>query len=193
MKHTLVLGASVGCEERHFGKLTRIVVENGVANQIVVNPGLLSGPERVVPISDLSASTAEEITLTCEEAEWKAYGAYKMTTHTMEQPSAPEELPLGSAPGLNAGLAESSVIDVTTTTRTVPETAVELSSNTKVGDDGTFHGLVIDTGMPLAVLVGDQSIPFAEVSELDSDQIRLGGKAAALPSADQPTHVTNQP
>ncbi|MBA3944310.1 MAG: hypothetical protein H0X37_07060 [Herpetosiphonaceae bacterium] len=193
MKHTLVLGASVGCEDRQFGKLTRIVVDNGVANQLVVNPGLFGGPERVVPISDVTESTPEAIMLKCDESEWKAYNAFKMTTHSEEQPTLVDGLPIASAPDVNAGLADPTLIDVTTTTSTVAETAVVLTSSTKVGGDGTFHGLITDTGLPQAVLVGDQTIPFAEVSELDSTNIRLGGKAAASPSADQPTHLTNQP
>ncbi len=193
MKHTLVLGASVGCEERQFGKLTRIVVDNGVANQLVVNPGLFGGPERVVPISDVTESTPEAITLKCDESEWKAYNAFKMTTSTQEQPTLAEGLPIASAPDVNAGLADPTLIDVTTTTSTVGETAVVLTSSTKVGDTGSFHGLVTDTGIPQTLLTDDQTIPFEEVSELDSTNIRLGGKAATPPSADQPTHLTNQP
>ena len=54
MIYTLMLGATVRSAADNQGTLSRIIVNNGVVNQFVVNPsGLFSGPERIVPISDV--------------------------------------------------------------------------------------------------------------------------------------------
>ncbi|GAC1386300.1 MAG: hypothetical protein NVS4B8_19160 [Herpetosiphon sp.] len=189
MEHTLVFGTPVGSESHSFGKLAKIVIENGVANQIVVHPGLFGGPERVVPINDLVTSTHDHIGLDVDGESWKAYSAYRITTHRLEQPGSSDAMPMARGVDIAAGLAEPGEMDTSSTMTTVTDNAVVLDHTTRVGDIGALRGLVISTGIPQALLVDNDAIPYGQVSLLDSQQIQLGGASAAPLSLDQPTQI----
>ncbi len=183
MRHTLVLGAPVGRADHAFGKLSAILVDNGVANQIVVNPtGLFSGPERVVPLSSLGASTADQVVLDVTDDDWRAFGAFSMETLHVAALTAPHGLPVNPGIDLDRKMAELPTEQNVSTDPTVADTVVVLSKDTQVGTLGALHGLVIDTGIPEALLVGHQQLPFSQVGRLDSKQIELG----ATPHSDEP-------
>ncbi len=93
MIYTLMLGAPVSKEGDEFGSLTTIIVDNGIANQIVVNPsGLFAGPDRVVPINAIAESSAEGITLNATDVDWHSYGAYNVEQYR-DHRGCPAEFP----------------------------------------------------------------------------------------------------
>jgi hypothetical protein len=77
MLYTFVLGTPVYAEDRHLGKLERIIVDNGIANQITVAPGLL-GIERVVPINDIVETSTDSVQLRITDEDWRAYSAFQI-------------------------------------------------------------------------------------------------------------------
>lgn len=186
MRHTLVLGAPVQSDSHTFGHLSRIIVENGVANQIVVKPsGLFGGPERIVPISALASSTPEAIMLNIDvEAEWKGFSAFNIDVLNVDrlttggsgaQINPPHDLLLPAV--------ELPHVESVSSEQTQAQMSLLLSGDTRVGDSGQFQGLVIDTGLPQALIVDNQNIPFSQVSQFDSDHIQLGGAASAPDTA----------
>jgi hypothetical protein len=175
MLFTLMLGAPVRSQGRDLGTLSRIIVNNGVANQLAVNPGLL-GLERVVPISDVREATAEQIVLDITDDEWKAYSAFKVGQHMVsDSAAAPSLLPVAPRTMVTSEIFDVPTAEATPSDRSVDPIAVTLSHSTHVGDRGRLAGLVTDTGIPQElVLEGGETIPFAQVGVLDEEHIRLG-------------------
>jgi hypothetical protein len=185
MIYTLVFGAPVTNAEGHLGSLKRIILNNGVADQLSVDPsGLFSGPERVVPISDVTETSADGITLKTGHVDWQAYGAFDIQRLIVaDTATGPDTHPAASSP--------QSLIGVDVVNRAIgaePEDrhstdvgAVVLTGQTRVGDHGTLTGLVADTGIPKHLLVGNDEIPFSQVGVLDDKHIQLG---ATLPDDD---------
>ena len=201
MLYTLMLGAPVHSGDRALGAISRIIANNGVVNQFTVNPaGLFSGPDRVVPISDVVEATAERVTLNISDVEWKAYSAFNIEHLMVSDRAAAPEL-IMSAPRSDT---TSEMFDVPTAEapageRTVSDTVVVLTTKTRVGDDQRLAGLVVDTGIPQQVIVeGGNTIPYAHVGSLGEDHIVLGETpermdGATLPGSlgDAPAHVAN--
>ncbi len=185
MRFTLIFGAPVHANESQLGKLSRIIVNNGIANQITVDPGFL-GTERVVPINVFRQSDDEALTLELGADDWKAFPSYTMD-QGLGNPNestpdlsvlTPEftrtqQVPDTSHP-LSAGL--------TTERRTVDELSVVLTSSTAVVDDtapDTQHklrGMTIDTGRPQELLLEDgRMVAYSAVTMLDENRIHVGG------------------
>jgi len=185
MLYTLIFGTSVRSQDHDLGTLKRIVVNNGVANQFTVNPGLFGGPERVVPISDVDEATTEHIVLRITHDEWKAYNAFDIKQHIVaDSAAAPSLLPL--APRLPT---TDEVLDVPTAEGIANDSsltpmAVVLSNSTRVGDRGRLAGLVIDMGIPQQLLLEDgDAVAFGEVGVLDEEHIALGATPPRMDGA----------
>lgn len=185
MNYTFVFGAPVQIGETQVGKLERIIVNNGIANQITVNPGLLQ-TERVVPISDIESASADAIRLHVTDQDWKAYTAFRLQQQLGSPNEAEPNLAvLAPSPQLIQQAADTSHPGSTTGAREA-ETSVDLmsvvlTSGTTVSDaEGggqmRLRGLVAETGRPQALLLDDdRSVPFDAVSRLDEQHIQLGG------------------
>lgn len=178
MIYTLILGSPVRTGDHAFGKVSRIIVNNGVANQFTVSAsGLFSGPDRLVPISDVVEATEEGVTLGISETEWKAYPAFEIERILVaDQAAAPDLLataPLNNeatAEAVNVPTAESPSIE-----RALQDVSVSLTGKTLVGDMGRLRGIVADTGIPQQLLVeGGGSVPFEQVGVIDEKHIMLG-------------------
>jgi hypothetical protein len=207
MIYTFILGTPVYTSEKHIGKLARIIVDNGIANQVTIDPGLL-GIERVVPINVLGETSADAIRMQVTDDEWKAFAAYKMQQSLGH--------PVGDAPNLSALTTDQVVAGGITDSshpshdagagrmvRTVGDTSVVLSSHTCIisDEDGNkqrrLKGLVVDTGRPQELLLDDGTvIPFEAITRLDEERIHIGGtpqapvleadQEALSPSLEQP-------
>ena len=195
MLYTLIFGTPVYAHDKHIGKLRRIIVDNGIANQITVDAGLL-GTERVVPINVLEETSAETIRLNATDVEWKAFAAYQMQQSiTSSGGDSPNLSALTSDQVVSGGITDSSHNDTSSrrTVRTVADTSVVLTSRTAViNDDATnerhyVRGLVADTGRPQQLLLEDGSaVPFEAVTLFDESQIHIGGEhQAPVLEADQ--------
>jgi hypothetical protein len=187
MRYTLVFGAPVVADGKTLGKVERIIVHNGIANQFTVDPGLF-GTERLVPLSDIQTIGPNGIELRIPDDEWKAYPAFNI-----ESLLPPEiDNPLGD-PGLaqltpqqaeagghrpDAGVLTTSV-GVPAESITVPNEAHSaiVSAKTTVqygGGAAALHGLVLDTGRPVQILVApDQALDAGAVRSFTSEQISL--------------------
>lgn len=186
MIYTLMLGAPVRSGDHQFGTVCRILVNNGVANQFTVSPsGLFGGPERIVPISDVVAATADGVTLECNETEWKAYGAFNLEKILVsDQAAAPSILQV--APGNEVTTEPEAVptAEAGSKDRALENTTVALTNTTTVGDRGQLAGIVADTGIPQQLLVaGGGSVPFEQVGVLDEKHITLGQVGGRLDGA----------
>lgn len=191
---TLMLGVPVRSQGRELGTLHRIIVNNGVANQFTVNPGLF-GTERVVPISDVQEATPEQIVLNVTEDEWKAYGAFDMQQHIVsDSAAAPGLMPIAPRLPTTSEISDATTAEATTSDRSVDLMAVVLSHNTHVGDQGRLAGLVIDTGIPQELLLeGGATIPFTAVGMLDEAHIQLGAAPQRMDGATEPGTLGDRP
>lgn len=194
MLYTLMLGVPVRSQGRELGTLHRIIVNNGVANQFSVNPGLF-GLERVVPISDVQEATPEQIVLNVTDVEWKAYNAFDMNRHMVsDSAAAPGLLPIAPRLDTTTETFDATTAEATASDRNLELMAVVLSHTTHVGDRGRLAGLVIDTGVPQAlVLEGGATIPFAEVGMLDEAHIQLGAAPPRMDGATEPGALGDGP
>ena len=186
MNYTFVFGAAVRSGDTNLGRLERIIVNNGIANQITVNPGLL-GTERVVPISDIQSATADEISLNISNDEWKAYAAYRLQQSLGNPNEAePNLAALAPSPQLTQQTADTSrppnTFGAVEQNTSVDLMSVVLTSSTTVSGDelaggsARLKGLVVETGRPQQLLLDDErSVSYDAVSRLDEQQIQLGG------------------
>lgn len=184
MIHTFVFGTPVRTSDHDLGKLERIIVNNGIANQITVNPGLLQ-TERVVPVSDIQTAAADVIQLHIGEAEWKAYTGFHMeralSTPSEDSPNLAVYTPISAAAG---EIRDSSHPTTMTGAREVDDTvdnlSVVLTSSTIIGGAGVtgnvhLKGIVTDTGRPQQLILSDdRAIPYETVTQLDERHIELG-------------------
>lgn len=186
MEYTLIFGTPVYSSDKHIGSLSRIIVDNGIANQITVNPGLL-GTERVVPINALEETSAETIRMNVSDDEWKAFAAYQMQQAlTSTAGDTPNLSALTTDQVVSGGITDSSHATNDTgarkTVRTVGDTSVVLSPRTCVVDEATnnqqcgLKGMTVDTGRPqLLLLENGNTVRFDTVSLFDEDRIHVGG------------------
>ncbi len=184
MIYTFIFGAPVHNRDQHIGKLVRVVVNNGIANQVTVDPGLL-GLERVVPISDIQEATADHIQLDITDDDWKAYAAFKVQQSLGgAMHDEPDSAVVGPTPVLSSDIRDTSHPTDATGARetdlTVSANSVVLSTSTAVvNDDATgvqhkLKGLVVDTGRPQQFLLEDGStVSFEQVSLLDEQRIHI--------------------
>jgi hypothetical protein len=193
MLFTLMLGVPVRSQGREVGTLKRIIVNNGVANQISVHPGLL-GLERIVPISDVQEATPEQIVLEIADDEWKAYNAFEMKQQVVSDAAAPNLLPIAPRLDTTTETFDATTAEATASDSTLMPMAVVLSHSTRVGDEGRLAGLVIDTGIPQELIVeGGQRIPFTRVGVLDEVHIQLGAKPPRMDGATEPGALGDAP
>jgi hypothetical protein len=184
MRYTLIFGTPVMADGKTLGKVERIIVQNGIANQFTVDPGLF-GTERVLPLSDVQSISANGIELRVSEDEWKAYPAFNIEAllpDTVPQmpglPSVTAETVTAPANITDPGVPTTSV-DVPAESITVPDQAHSaiVSAKTTVQHGGTehaLHGLVLDTGRPVQILVApDQALDVSAVRSFTADQIRV--------------------
>jgi hypothetical protein len=188
MTHIYRFGAAVRAGDRDLGTLTQIIVNGGIANQLVVNPGLL-GIERVMPVSVVATTTADEITLAIDPAEWSSYPALHMHT-PLDAPQAngPDLAVMTPSPQIvTAGTDVSHPTNVTgarETEDTVAIDSIKLTDRTEVvvgGDAQRLTGLVVDTGRPQQILIGETAIGCESVTRWDEQRITLdteGGRPA---------------
>lgn len=186
MRYTLVFGAPVMADGKTLGKVERIIVQNGVANQFTVDPGLF-GTERVVPLSDVQDITANGIELRVSDDEWKAYPAYNIESllpPEIEDPIAdpglsqltPQQV-AGGAYRPDAGVSTTSV-EVPGESITLPNQAhsavVSAKTNVRHGsDEAALYGLVLDTGRPVHILVApDEGVDVSAVRSFTAEQIQ---------------------
>jgi|GEM_PF-3941194 len=185
MLYTFVLGTPVYAEDRHLGKLERIIVDNGIANQITVAPGLL-GIERVVPINDIVETSTDSVQLRITDEDWRAYSAFQIQqAFGGSQEVVPGQGLVPGHPAITANATNTSqttALGTTYTERTVSQMSVVLSSKTKVVDDNApdteYHlkGMVVDTGRPQQLLLeNDTIVPFESITMLDEQRIHLRG------------------
>lgn len=185
MQYTLILGAPVVNGDHTFGSLTRIVLENGVANQLVVSPsGLFSGPDRLVPIDCVMDTSADAITLKATEEEWKSFNAFKMDMREVAPLVEDRGMQLAPQTDISQPMVQQPTTDAVTSTITVADTTVVLTKDTVVGSGSRFGGLITETGVPQSMLVDGQMVPFKQVSLLDEKHIELGGAASAPETLD---------
>jgi hypothetical protein len=182
MIYTLIFGSPVVADGKTLGKVERILVHGGIANQFTVDPGLF-GTERVVPVSDVRSTTAEGIELKVAEDAWKAYPAFDIESmlpaasepslHLADQTPQPDNL---VAHRLDTGVPSTST-DVPADDITVTEQSAVLSAKTTVVANGTerrLHGLVLDTGRPVQALVeGEQPLDLQNMRGMTSEEIRV--------------------
>jgi len=189
MRYTLVLGTPVMADGKTLGKVERIIVHNGIANQFTVDPGLF-GTERVVPISDVQSTGADGIELRISDDEWKAYPAFNIESllppeidNPLGDPGLAQLTPQQTEAGAhrpNAGVPTTSV-EVPAESITVPDQAQSaiVSAKTTVlhgGAEQALHGLILDTGRPVQILVApDQAVDVSAVRSFTSEQIRVMG------------------
>ncbi len=186
MIYTLIFGAPVRRDDHRLGTLNRVLVNNGVANQFTVHTGLLSGPDRLVPINDVIEAGEEGLVLNISEDEWKAYPAFDIDKILAKK----QELTPGfhaSAPATNQTAEDALSLPADPappTGRTLEDISVVLTNKTHVGDQGTLRGMVLDTGIPQQLLIdGGGAVPFEQVGLLDENQIVLGPVEGRLDGA----------
>lgn len=186
MIYTLVFGARVETSDGHHGTLKRIILNNGIADQFTVHPaGLFSGPERVIPISDVVSTTPELIKLRADEDEWKAYNALNTREILSADPTLePTHLPASAESLLSEKPLEGPTIAAAIDVSTMDQMSVILTDQTLVGDDNRLLGLVTETGIPQQLLIEGGQIPFEQVGIIDETHIKLG---PPLPNMDEAT------
>lgn len=196
MIYTFVLGAPVRSGDRELGTLSRILVNNGICNQFAVNPGgLFHGPERVVPISDVVEATEQGVTLEITDTEWKAYSAFNIDQLVVSDTAvAPQLLQTGPTTDVTTEMTSKPTAEAEQQTQSVSPMAVVLTNKTRVGDDRHVRGLVIDTGIPLRILVEEgETVPIEAVAVLDENHIRLGETPPRLDGATAPGGMGGEP
>ena len=194
MIYTLMLGAPVSKEGSEFGSLTRIIVDNGIANQIVVNPsGLFTGPERVVPINAIAESSAQGITLNSTDVDWHGYNAFNLEQYLKTETTSPDFLLSGTMTVANPELTDQPLTEMQSDGMIVPMT-VTLTTKTRVGDQGHLAGVVTDTGRPTELLLeGGGAIPYDQVGILDEEHITLGPKPERMDDVNEPSSIGQPP
>ena len=185
MHYTLIFGTPVTADGKTLGNIERIIVEEGVAKQFTVNPGLF-GTERVLPLSDVHTTGVNGIELRVSEDEWKAYPAFNIESLLLpayDMPVAdpglaqlsPQQAEAGTYRPDNDLLSTSAAVPGEGVT--VPLGSAVVSAKTNVVRNGTahaLHGLVLDTGRPVQVLLADeQPLDVATVRSFSSEQISL--------------------
>ena len=186
MRFTLIFGAPVYANETQLGKLERIIVNNGIANQITVNPGLF-GYERVVPINHFREAAEDALHLNVGEDEWKTYPAYTMDqTLTNPNDDSPDLSVLTTDLTMNSQASDTGhplTTGARTERKTVDELSVVLSSATRVVNEGasaatdSLRGITIDTGRPQELLLAQgNAVSYDAVTMLDEDRIHIGGQ-----------------
>ncbi len=184
MRFTLIFGTPVQANNSQLGKLSRIIVNNGIANQITVDPGLLRS-ERVVPINVFQQSDQDTLNLDITDDDWKAYSAFTMNQPLSEPDVSaadpaiiPPDLAFNRQPGTGNSITPEPVVE----RRTVDQLSVVLTSSTTVVDDAApetvykLRGITIDTGRPQELLIEDgRAVPYTAVTLLDEDRIHVGG------------------
>jgi hypothetical protein len=186
MRYTLVFGTPVMADGKTLGNVERIIVEDGVAKQFTVNPGLF-GTGRVLPLSDVQITGANGIELRVSDDVWKAYPAFNIESllpPAYDTPIADPGLTQLSPQQAEAGTHRPDNDLLTTSAAvpgegvTVPVGSAVVSAKTSVLRNGTthaLHGLVLDTGRPVQVLVADgQPLDVATVRSFTSEQISVG-------------------
>jgi len=158
----------------------------GVAKQFTVNPGLF-GTERVLPLSDVQTTGANGIELRTTDDEWKAYPAFNI--ESLLQPAYDTPIADPGLAQLTPQQAEAGAYrpdnDLLSTSAAVPGEGVTVplgsavvSAKTTVQHGGTthaLHGLVLDTGRPVQVLVaGEEPLDVATVRSFTAEQISVG-------------------
>lgn len=184
MIYTLVFGASVRNDARDFGKLQRIIVNNGIANQLSVEPGLFSY-ERIVPINVIHETSEAVIRIGIDDNDWASYSAFKidqsLTDATDDTPNLAVLTPTVAANSTAVDTGHpTEKTGARGTATTVDEMSVVLTARTVVLNEaaGTEHklrGLIVDTGRLQQLLVENgEAIPFDAVSRLDEARIHVG-------------------
>lgn len=187
MIYTLFFGARVRSADDNLGKLERIILNNGIANQLSVDPGLL-GYERVVPITIIDQTSEDDIEVTIGENDWKAYPAFTME-RSVASPSDDDTSLTGLVPDL---ASQSHTVDPdhptllsesSRTERTVDEMSVVLTDRTTVvfenrGDEThRLRGLIVDTGrVQQLVLDNGVTVSADDVTLMDEARIHVGGQ-----------------
>jgi hypothetical protein len=184
MLHALLFHTPVYSGEKQVGKLKHIIVDNDVANQVTVDPGLF-GIERVVPINDIGKATPEEIQLDVTDDAWKAYAAFEFD-RTPPQPNEADPDLAALTPWLTVtgGIVDpnrpANVSGAIGPQRTITTGAIVLSEHTVVEDERErqyqLRGLLVDAGRPLQLLLEDGlELPFEAVRLLDAERIQVQG------------------
>ena len=192
MLYTLTLGSPVQSGEHKLGTLSGIIVNNGVANQLLVNPsGLFAGPERVVPINDVTETSADGITLGITDVEWRAYSAFHIEQLVVsDQAAAPSLIQTGPASDINRETIERPTAEAVGADTAATAGSVVLTTRTRVGEQGCVAGLVADTGVPQQLLVDDgQTIAWDQIGVLDEKHITLGDAPPRLDDVTPPGSV----
>lgn len=178
MEHRLMFGAPVHNQHTQFGTLKRIIINDGIANQITVDPGLL-GVERIVPISAVPETSAEGVRLEASEEDWKAFAAFNI--HGIFGNSNEDEPTLSvMETAETVGASATSVMGSHDPNESVSNASLVLSAATTVagaGEAASLKGLIIDTGRPRQLVLDDRTVPYTDVSRFGADRIELGGGA----------------
>ncbi len=181
MTHIYRFGAAVRAGDTNLGTLTRIIINNGIANQLVVDPGLL-GIERVVPVSVVQETAPDHITLAIDPAEWKSYPALHIHTPLdTPQTATPDPVVMTPSPQITAAGTDvshpTSVTGARETEATVAIDSVTLTDRTEVLIDGNAQrlaGLIVDTGRPQQlVLDDDRTIGCDRIDGWDAQRIAV--------------------
>lgn len=195
MHHIYRFGAAVLAGDEHLGTLSQIILNNGIANQLVVKPGLL-GDERVLPISVVEQAEAATIRLSIPPEEWRSFpvASFQQALEPPEQ-AAPDVSALTPAPGVTAVAIDPGHATERTGARetesTLATAAITLSKATEVvpaSDDVRYHlaGLVVETGRPQELLLDDGSrVPVAAIRRWEERRIvferRVGSSTTDAP------------
>lgn len=188
---TLMIGSDAVCRDGYRGEVHGVVIRpaDGVVTHVVVEPEGRRGLARLVPL-DLVTAAADELQLSCTEAEFRNLDAAEQTLAEFVpgQPDPVQVLPPGWRGAGGPTVAGGTVprIPEQETVDAVPPGEVEEHRGDQVhasdGDAGQFRGLRIDPGSHQIthVLVRegplwgrrDAAIPFDKIAGFD-DGIRL--------------------
>ncbi|WP_029215552.1 hypothetical protein [Kallotenue papyrolyticum] len=189
MQHIYRFGAVVLAGDEQLGTLSQIILNQGIANQLVVKPGLL-GDARVLPISVVEQAEAETIRLSIAPEEWRSFPVPSLQ-HALDTPeqAAPDVSALTPAPGVTAVAVDPGHATERTGARetesTLAAAAITLSKATKVvptSEDVRYQlaGLVVETGRPQALLLDDGSrVPAAAIQRWEEQRIVVERRAGA--------------
>lgn len=181
MTHIYRFGAAVRAGDTNLGTLSRIIINRGIANQLVVDPGLLR-IERVVPVSIVQETAPDCITLAIDPAEWASYPALHVHTPLDNpQTATPDLTVMTPSPQIaTAGADVSHPTNMTgarETEETVAIDSVTLTDRTEVMIDGharRLAGLIVDTGRPQQlVLDDDKTIECARITGWDAQRMTI--------------------
>lgn len=175
MLYTFTFGTSVYAGEKKLGTLKRIIVDNDVASQVTVDPGLLDY-ERVVPLMDIREATEDRIQLEVPADAWKSYTSFD-DAGGLKLP--PTDSPYQGEPDTHFVQPEEPAIRDNAPDHTIGRSDIVLSEQTTVvdidrGGQDSLRGLTVDNGRPLELLLADgDAFLFHDVHELDSDRIEV--------------------